>query len=42
MKIVEPTGAFRVLGGNIVLHCGLFLGLTILSKSKHVIHTHMC
>ena len=42
MKIVEPTGAFKVLGGNIVLHCGLLLGLIILSKSKHAINKHMC
>lgn len=35
MRIIEPTGAFKVLGGNLVLHCGLFVGLIILNNSKH-------
>ena len=38
MRIIEPTGAFKVLGGNLVLHCGLFVGLLLLRHSKYLIH----
>jgi hypothetical protein len=42
MRTIEPTGAFKILGGNLVLHFGLFLGLLILSNSKHIVHDHNC
>ena len=42
MRIIEPTGAFKVLGGTLVLHCGLFIGLLILHNSKHIVQDYTC
>ena len=42
MRIIEPTGAFKVLGGSLVLHSGLFVGLLILRFSKHIVHENNC
>jgi hypothetical protein len=42
MRIIEPTGAFKVLGGSLVLHSGLFVGLLILRFNKHIAHENNC
>jgi hypothetical protein len=42
MRIIEPTGAFKVIGGNLVLHSGLFVGLMILRFSKDIARENNC
>lgn len=42
MRFVEPAGAFKILGGHLVLHLGQFIALLVISKHPQLITSHKC